>query len=267
MIVEITCPNCNFSKKIPEEKIPTGVRWASCPRCKQRFEFALPQSSPDIEPGQKGEKPVSEAGRRGSPWENRAELGIWQGIYQTFKAVLFSPQHLFRSMTVKGGIKEPLAFGLLLGSIGTMFGFFWQFLIMSGSLLSLGNIPMGQFAMGLIFLGIIILSPLFVIMSLFFASAILHLLLLIVRGGKNGFNATFRVVSYSQAIQVLGVIPIPFIGGLISSFWLLIVQIIGIREIHETSYLRVIIAFLIPLALIFFLVIVVLFTIFIFNYH
>jgi len=265
MIVEITCPHCNFSKKISEKKIPKGVRWASCPRCKERFELVLPQSSPEVKQGQKGREPESEAGRRGSPWEDRSELGIWQGIYQTFKAVLFSPQHLFRSMTVKGGIKEPLAFGLLLGSIGTMFGFFWQFLIMSGSLLSFGNIPIGQFAMGLVFLGIIILSPLFVIMSLFFTSAILHLLLLIVRGGKNGFNATFRVVSYSQAIQVLGVIP--FIGGLISSFWLLIIQIIGLREIHETSYLRVIIAFLIPLALIFFLVIAVLISIFIFSYH
>ena len=71
-------------------------------------------------------------------------------------------------------------------------------------------------------------------------------------GGKNGFEATFRVISYSQAIQVVGVIP--FIGGLLGGLWVLVVQVIGIREIHETSYLRVIVAFLIPLALIFLIV-------------
>ncbi|OPX37866.1 MAG: hypothetical protein B1H13_12185 [Desulfobacteraceae bacterium 4484_190.3] len=66
-----------------------------------------------------------------------------------------------------------------------------------------------------------------------------------VRGANNGFEATFRVVSYSQAAQIVGVIP--FLGGWIGGVWQLIVQIIGLREIHETSYLRVILAFVIPL--------------------
>ena len=109
-----------------------------------------------------------------------------------------------------------------------------------------------QFTMNLIFIGLMVISPLFVTMIIFSTSGILHLLLLIVGGGKNGFEATFRVVSYSQATQVLGMMP--FIGGLIGGFWLLIVQIIGLREIHETSYLRVFVALLIPLALIFLLV-------------
>ena len=56
------------------------------------------------------------------------------------------------------------------------------------------------------------------------------------------------MVSYSQATQIWAVIP--FIGGFIGSLWILIVQIVGLREIHETSYLRVILALLIPVALI-----------------
>jgi hypothetical protein len=70
------------------------------------------------------------------------------------------------------------------------------------------------------------------------------------------------VVSYSQAAQIWALIPV--LGGLVAGIWQLIVQIIGLREIHETSYLRVIIAFMIPVALIFFLVIVV--AIFLFIY-
>ena len=210
-------------------------------------------------------KAESEVGRQATPWEHRSELGLWQGISKTFKAVLFSPVEIFSTMTYKGGIKEPLAFGLLLGSIGGMFGFFWQFLVMSGGLLAIDHEIMSHFTISLIFFGIAIVFPLFVTIAIFVASAILHLLLLIVRGGKNGFEATFRVVSYSQAIQIWGLIP--FIGGLIGGLWILIVQIIGLREIHETSYLRVILALLIPLALVLLLVMAIVIPLLIFGFH
>ena len=88
----------------------------------------------------------------------------------------------------------------------------------------------------------------------------LSLFLLVVRGGQNGFEATFRVVSYSQATQALGLIP--FIGGWIGGIWQLIVQIIGLREIHEISYFRVVIAFLIPVVSFFLLIIATLICLF-----
>ena len=43
---------------------------------------------------------------------------------------------------------------------------------------------------------------------------------------------------------------IPFIGSLIGWIWRSIVQIIGLKEAHETTYLRIIIAFSIPLVLV-----------------
>jgi hypothetical protein len=263
MTVEITCPQCNFSKSIPKEKIPPGARWATCPQCKHRFAFAPPEAGHRPEREQEETRAEGRVERWAPPWENRAQLGLWQGIYQTFKAVLFSPDKLFSTMAHKGGIMEPLAFGLLLGSIGSMFGFFWQFLMMSGSLLALGEALLGHLSMSLIFFGIIIISPLFVIIAMFLASAILHLLLLVVRGGKNGFEGTFRVVSYSQATQIWGVIP--FLGGFIGGLWIIIVQIIGLREIHETSYLRVILALLIPIALILLLVLAIVIPLLVFG--
>ncbi|MBW1851567.1 MAG: YIP1 family protein, partial [Deltaproteobacteria bacterium] len=77
--------------------------------------------------------------------------------------------------------------------------------------------------------------------------------LLLMGGANNGFEATFRVICYSQAAQVWGLIP--FVGGWVSLIWQLIVQIIGLKEIHETSYLKVLFAFLIPVTIIVFLVI------------
>lgn len=258
MIIKITCPNCNFSKEISGDKVPTGSRWATCPSCGQRFEFAPPQDAfgfdQDQEAGPETEtedKIIYEE----APWEKRSELGLWQAIYRTVKAVLFSPENFFSILSFQGGYKEPLAFGLLLGSIGTMISVFWHFLTIWGGNFSIVESITSRFTINIIFLGIIILAPVFVAINIFLTSGIIHLLLLIVRGGNNGFEATFRVVAYCQAVQILGAFP--FIGGLISALWLLVVLLIGIKEIHKISYLRVIIAFLIPLALFILLIIAV----------
>jgi hypothetical protein len=263
MTVDITCPNCNFSKTIPAEQIPVGARWATCPHCKSRFEINIPETGFNFSQEQKGNEKESEIRRGVSPWENLSELGIWKGIYQTFKAVLFSPEQLFRTMNFRKGFWEPLAFGLLFGSVGTMLGFFWQFLMMSGSLLFVTQDLISQSTMGFIFLGIILISPIFVIIGIFFSSAILHLCLLLVGGGTHGFEGTFRVISYSQATKILGLLP--FIGGIVGWVWQLIIQIIGLREIHETSYSKVIMAFLMPFVAIFVLFIIVLIALFVFT--
>ncbi|RLB41297.1 MAG: hypothetical protein DRH12_08450, partial [Deltaproteobacteria bacterium] len=66
-----------------------------------------------------------------------------------------------------------------------------------------------------------------------------------------------RVVCFSQAVQVLGIVPL--LGGWVAGIWQLVVQIIGLKEIHETSYFRVITAFLIPvfaLILLIFLIVI-----------
>ena len=248
MTVELTCPHCHFSKNVPKEKIPRGAKWATCPICKRRFEFSLPEK--DTPPAMEKSAPepdFEEHKRKGAPWEKRSDLGLWHGIYDTFKTVLFSPSTFFSSLSFDGGVKEPLAFGILVGSSGRMFGVFWHFVLFSGTLLALGQSVFSHLTMGLIFLMTIVIIPFLLILSMFIYSGILHVLLVIVGGGKNRFEATFRVIAYSQATQAW--VLIPFIGGWIGGIWQLAVQIIGLREIHETSYLRVIIAFLIPVAL------------------
>ena len=262
MTVELICPFCRFSKKVPKEKMPVGAKWATCPRCGQRFElsetgggadFVIEESGADSGSRGTGGEPEKGYGRDGAPWENRSETGLWGGIYKTFKSVLFSPETFFSRITFKGGLWEPLAFGLLFGGFGSMLGLFWQFLMVSGALMSKVQSIFPQLTVGLFFVIVVVVIPVFVVLSMLIYSFSLHLLLLMVRGGKNGFEGTFRVVAYSQATQALALIP--FLGGIVGGIWQIIVQIIGLREIHETSYLKVIIAFLIPVAVISLLVI------------
>jgi len=249
-MVEISCPYCDFSKDIPEERIPDKARWATCPKCKKRFEINPLEGQADYIPKPDPAGAGSEPDQKTTPWQQRAKLGFFSWTFQTFRQVLFSPHRLFGAMSVKRGYGESLAFGLLFGSLGMMLGFFWQLLIIPDRFIQLGKFLFGYFTLSMVYFGLIILTPFLVVLQLLVIALILHWCLVMFGGGKSGFEGTFRVISYSQAIQVLSLIPL--IGGFIGFFWQLIVQIIGLREVHKTSYPRVIMAYLLPPVLIIF---------------
>ncbi len=255
MAVELVCPFCGFSKKTSEQMIPDRARWAICPRCKRKFEISLPgrgtgSTAGDIHQDGGLQEIGQESGmgpeRRGAPWENRSGNGFVWGVFRTLKEVLFSPAAFFRRLTFSGGLGEPLAFGLLVGAVGNMLGLFWPVMMVSGGLFPFGGAVLGQLSAGLIFLILVVAVPICVTLSMFIYSAILHLLLVMVRGGNSGFEATFRVVAYSQAAQVWELVPV--VGSWIGGVWRLVVQVVGLREIHGVSYLRIIVAFLLPVA-------------------
>jgi hypothetical protein len=238
MTVYITCPKCGYSKQFEKDRIPPRVRWATCPRCKERFDF-----SSDLD--RAGTKP---RGRILPPWERRAETGLSQGIFLTAKQATFSPRAFFRQTVTEGSLREPLAFGILFGSIGLMSELFWQFVAGEGSLSSIQLDFMGDYGTSLVFWAAAVLCPLAATLMICVTSLVLHLLLTVVGGGKKGFEATFRAVCYSQATQCWALMP--YVGGVVATLWLGVVLFIGIREIHEVSYTRVLIAFLIPAVLV-----------------
>ncbi len=254
MTVELVCPFCHFSKRISEKRIPASAKWAICPNCRQKFEITLPENEPvstsggvlpEQETSGTGQESGTSSARTGAPWEHRSGKGFFWSFYQTFKAAVFSPASFFKELNFKGGFKEPLAFGLLAGAVGNMFGLFWPVMMLSGGLLPFETAFFGQLGGGLIFFTLVVVIPVCVLAGMFVYTAILHLLLLIVRGGTHGFEATFRVVAYSQAAQLWQLAPV--IGSWIAGTWQIVVQIIGLREIHGVSYLRVVIAFLLPI--------------------
>ena len=236
-MIEIKCPECNYTKSMPHERIPDRARWVKCPQCGKRFEY-LRSEKEDV----KSEVKYS------VPWENRLQLGLWSSIRQTIKSVLFSPKGLFSAMDPNSGWRDALAFGLLTGSIGTMFTFFWEFIIAGGGFFETAwsILPSGS-PSPMIFISLIILSPLFVMIDLLVSSLIIHFLLLIVGAGKGRLETTFRVVAYSQATKIWSLIP--FLGSPIGWAWKCVVQIIGLKEAHDITYTRIIFAFSIPLVL------------------
>lgn len=258
MAVELVCPFCGFSKKTLEQTIPERARWAICPRCGRKFEILPPDRmagpaargmEPEDRPEGMGGETADGMGseRSGGPWEDRAEKGFLQAAWETFKRVVFTPGAFFQDLSFRGGLGEPLAFGLLMGAVGKMFSLFWPVLLISGGLFPLGGSILGQLTVGLIFLVLAVAVPICVMLSMFIYSGVLHLLLLATKGGPNGFEATFRVVAYSQAAQMWELMPV--VGSWISRVWQVVIQVIGLRRIHGVSYARIIIAFLLPVAI------------------
>ena len=250
MTVVVTCPSCGFTRNVAEHKIPSKATRAVCPRCGRQFGLdegmgpgtTASRTTAGGDPGDRQDGGRFRTGR--SPWERRSDSGLLRALADTVKMAMLKPEALFRSLHLGGSMGEPLAFGLLVGSVGAMFGFFWELLMLSGRLTSLAVPLVGELAMAALLLLMVCVVPLFVVAGLFVNSVVVHMSLLMVGGARNGFAATFNVVAYSKSAKLMNVVPL--IGWVVGLVWQMVIQTVGLREIHGISYLRVFCAFLIP---------------------
>ena len=218
---------------------------------KVRIERVSPEEQPEAPP-----RPETAAQDRVPPhtdeipresysfWEDMENLGFFRAFFGTLGEVLFHPSRFYSRMPVEGGLIRPLIFAIIMGVIGGMFGLLYQFLVMS----FLGNMLESQgfadFSVP-IMIGSAIGLPILTIIGVFIISGVLHVCVMIVRGNRNGFEATFRVVAYAMSTEIFGILP--FLGGLIAFIWTLVLGIVGVREAHRTSTGRSALAVFLPL--------------------
>lgn len=223
------CPHCGNE---------IGEGHAFCRHCGMKFDqTGMPPS------------PGPAEGREPPPWEDRENEGFFGGLFGTVRQVLFHPGQFFRRMSVTGGLSAPLLFALITGMLGMMFSYTWQMLL-EGTIQGYLPPEMRASRYQMIEPNIAVLAliaPFALIMLVYLVAGSLHLLLMMVKGARAGFEATFRVVSYCFSPFLFQAIPI--CGGLIWLFWTLVIGIIGLREAHETSGGKAAFAVLFPLFL------------------
>ncbi|MFQ6039657.1 MAG: YIP1 family protein [Candidatus Poribacteria bacterium] len=188
--------------------------------------------------------------RTGPHWENRERLGFFTAIWETMKGVLIKPSQTFAEMRTEGGIGTPILYAIILGSIGGIVGIIWQGLIYTLNFMVHQEIA--QYAANatlLIFMAIFM--PLIVAVGLFISSGITHVCLIIVGGANKRFEATFRVFAYTNGSVALFQI-VPFCGGIVAGIWGIVCNIIGLKEAHETTTGRAVLAILLPAIFFFF---------------
>jgi len=163
------------------------------------------------------------------------------------RRVVLQPVDFFASLPRSGNFVSPLVFALICIEISTILG--WL-LVISGVGSSPGFNPNPQNA-GLPSVvapgspvASIILAPIGGAVGILLVAIIQQLLVRLIVGRTNsGFEATFRVASYTQVTSLVNWIP--FIGPLLALYGIYL-SIVGIRETHETTTGKAALVVLIP---------------------
>lgn len=231
----VTCPQCGFEQPETDECIKCGVIMSKY--------VQFQQMAHSVE-GQVREISSEEY----TPWESG--VGFTSAFYQTTVDSLFSPTRFFKKISSGEGYWSPLIYGLITGIIGNGCAILWFWLFMA-QLIPMDRIP---FQHSLSILRLLIPLPFQLAVAIFIGSAIIHLCLIIVGGNNNGYRTTFRAVAYSYSGYLFGIIP--FIGMIIGGIYTFILTIIGVREGHEISTGKAVLAVLLPAIVIFGLIII-----------
>ncbi len=167
-----------------------------------------------------------------------------QSFVDTVRDLVTQPANFFSNMGRRGDFVNPLVFALICAVFAAVIG---GFLGVLGALVGIGNNGIGAAIGGLV--ASIFLTPIFAAIGLFIGAGILHLLvMLIIKPATTGYEATFRIASYSYVAQLVGWIP--FLGPILAAIASIFLLVIGVREVHSTTTGKAALVVLIPAAVV-----------------
>ena len=168
------------------------------------------------------------------------------------KRVVLQPSAFFAGLPRQGSFLNPLVFALICTEIS----------VLLVGLLGLIDVPGGPNTLigasgdqgFLEFLGGLVIAPIAGAVGIFLTALVTHVLVVLVIGaGHTGFDATFRIISYSSVTSLASWIPLI---GWIFSLYRLYLATVGIREMHATTTGRALLMVLLPAILVLVLVVV-----------
>jgi hypothetical protein len=224
----VICPQCKFEQPESDECVKCGIIISK---------FMQYQEMAKSIEGQVREISTEE---KISPWESGG--GFFGAFLRTTKEALFSPTQFFKKVAAGEGYWSPLIYGIISGIIGFGISMVYQWFFFSAF------IPPQVFAFipySLILTLSLIGIPLMAASSIFIGSLITHLCIMIVGGNKKGYQASFRAISYSFCAHLFDIVPL--IGSFIGSIYMIVLIIIGVREGHQISTGKAVLAVLLPL--------------------
>ncbi len=167
------------------------------------------------------------------PWED-PRLGFVDGIRETWRESLFEPDRFFGRIRDEGTVVRPLLYYLLVAVATSFATLVWEAQGLTLAHMA-GYVDMG----GATAAGPVIsfvLSPILALVLALMLTVIFHLGALMVAPDRRGMGATARVVCYAAGPSVLAVVPI--VGPAVGAIWGLVLQVVGLREVHRATTLR-----------------------------
>jgi len=188
---------------------------------------------------------LSDNERGPSPWERKASFANFRA---TLSQSMLRPNEFFARLQHQGSASY-MGYAVLVAwpstFIAQMTGILLQAALMAAAS---GGKPEG-IAVGLgmlLVMGVLyfVLTPITILMQVVMGGGLTHLSLKLIGGANAPFEATLRVAAYAQSPQILAFVPI--LGPLAGWGWGLVLQIVGVKEMHETDWGRAVLAVFLP---------------------
>lgn len=227
------CPACGTVAQNPFEQGPAPASNQGAPAAGGPSPWESPRTAPA--------GPEHAYGGGGIPWEEEQSA---QSMFETVKAVLFEAQDTFATAGRDIGIGPAFTFALILGIAGGLIGNLWG-LATSGLMTDMSGMEgLEGFVSGGV--ASFLMVPVLVVVQVFVGAGILHLCLMIVGAANAGFESTFRIVGYASGAAALFQV-IPVVGALIGGIWAIVVEILAVKEMHDTTTGKAALAVLLPI--------------------
>jgi hypothetical protein len=153
-----------------------------------------------------------------------------ESFVETARTIVFQPVAFFSRLPRQGNLGSPLIFALICYGISAL---------ISGVIGLLSGHDIGAL------IGGVVAAIIGGAIGLFIVAGIAHLLVILIVGSTNsGYEATFRAAAYSSVSSLVSWVPVV---GPLAGLYGLVLAIVGIRELHQTSTGKAIAVALVPI--------------------
>jgi hypothetical protein len=189
--------------------------------------------------------PVPPAAAGAFPWEQRSQTGLFKAALETIKGIFSAPQAAFTSLGNVDSIGSAFLFFALTAFPFLYIGTLWSILSESIKTTHMQGPTAGLTAFAISAFSMLFLVPVILIVSLFLSSGLIHLALMLLGGARQGFAATFSVLSYSQGAAAPCQV-VPVCGAIVGPILSLIFSAIGLKKVHDIPTWKAVLAILSP---------------------
>lgn len=200
---------------------------------------------------------VPDRGPGDNPWEERAGRGPVAAFAETLQQTLFHPAAFFRGTAPDHGGGAALLYAVIVGTLSIAVFFLWQSALANQFSVERGGRFLFNFGNWAALAAFLIVVPAMVALQCLVTAALEHVTLAVLGGANGTYRTTLKAVCYSTSALAFNVFPL--CGVLVGGIWQVVVQVIGMRELHRTSTARAFLAWFLPLMIVMCLVGVIFF--------
>ena len=181
------------------------------------------------------------------PWEAPEKYGWIRAFWLTTKRASFTPTMFFRAVALGRRWQAPLLYSVLIFTLCIPIQTAIQEAMRAlaptrapSAFLETIGFDEGTIAWVTAIVSIV-LSPLTILVT----AGLPHLVLRLLREARAPYTSTLRAICYAQG-PFLWMAPVPFVGPYVGAVWLVVVQVVAIREVHRTSTGKAVLAAVMP---------------------